>query len=569
MALDGIYISLLIRELEEKLISARVDKVHQPSKRELVFVMRTREYGTQRLLISAAGTSARLSLTKNSYENPDAPPMFCMLMRKHLLNAQLVSIRQKGLDRVIFLDFDATDDLGDPVKRTLALEIMAQSSNLALLDGDGVIIDAIRRTDAACPRPFIPQYRYQPPKGQDKLNIFESSAEDIAGSICGRLRENAGPVRVPEAGTILRTVEGVSPLIARELEYLSQGDEKKLADRITMLKLRAVSGAEPSLVSVSGEPKDFSYMPITQYGSLAENRSFPTLSECMDEFYRERDSVQRLRGRSDELIKTVERLISREAKTITVQREELARCADREQKRLYAELIEANLYRLKEKAAVYTVENYYDGNAPVNIPVSPLLTPVENSQRYYKEYRKLQTAEKILTERIGAGLEELEYLRQIRWELSLAATGAELAAIRQELVDNGYIRRRREKLKAAPSVPSEFTSPNGFRVLVGRNNFQNEKITFKTAKKNDWWFHAQKMPGSHVVIIGLGVEPAEEDKLFAARLAAEFSAGDPDAGVTVDYTRVKNLNKPVGGKTGFVTYHIYSSSVIKKEASHV
>ncbi len=557
MALDGIFLSLTLDELSEKIVGSRVDKIYQLSKREFIFVLRSRSYGSLRLFLSASGTSARIGLTVHAAENPDKPPMFCMLLRKHLSNALITGLEQLGLDRVVFLRFKTVNELGDTVNETLALEIMAQSSNLILLDADNVIIDAVHRVyPQDNKRILFPGQNYIPPSDQQKNDLRICDPSDLASEIF-----NSGPDLSVE---IMRRIQGVSPLIARELAFECSGLDD-LVERLTLIKTIVTSKkTEPYLFIQNDEPFDFSYMPVRQYGSLLHCETKESFSSLLDDFFYDRDLRLRIKSKSDDLFKTVDALIAKISRGISLMLIDLEKTRLRDKKKLYAELIEANIYRLPSSVSSYTVENYYDSGALVTIPVSPLLSPAQNCQKYYKEYRKAVTAEKILKERISSGETDLEYLRSVRYSLELAATYSEISQIRDDLAQNGFIRVRSQNNKRAkPPEPAEYESPGGYRILVGKNSAQNELITFKVASKKDWWFHAQKTPGSHVVLLSDGKKVPDEDMEYAAALAAFYSQKRGRGSVEVDYTMIKSLNKPTGGRSGFVTYHEYKSCVIR------
>lgn len=573
MALDGIFLHLLSEELKEVLIGSKVDKIHQTQKVELVFTMRTRS-GAYRLLLSASGNAPRLHLTTHSIENPPKPPMLCMLLRKHLGSATLVDIQQEGLDRILKLVFSSVNELGDRVTRTLVIEIMAQYSNIILLDENGVIIDSVKRVDntKSSVREVLPGLPYELPPGQNKLSITENTTDEIISAITSK--------NTKLNNAILSAMEGMSPVLCREIAFrtagmdavadeLSDSQKAKLAFEFEMLRNTVLNRTvSPNAVAdADGKLLDFSFIPITQYGSAAQYLSYESLSETLERFYFERERLARTKSKAEDLFKTINNLIERLAKKISNQMVELEECKDREEKKIFAELINANLYRLSKGSTVYELENYYDDYKTVAIDVKPELTPTENAQRYYKEYRKLRTAEEMLTKLIAEGREELSYLRTVLDELSRAETEREISEIRQELSDGGFVRQKNQgKVKRSqPMPPLEFDAPDGFKVYVGRNNIQNDKLSLKTAMKSDLWFHIQKAPGSHVILSLEGRTPTEKAMEFAAKTAAYYSSGRESGAVEVDYTEVRNLKKPVGSKPGFVIYHVYNSVLVKPE----
>ncbi|MBR3868929.1 MAG: NFACT family protein [Clostridia bacterium] len=577
MALDGIFLHLLSEELKEVLIGSKVDKIHQTQKVELVFTLRTRN-GAYRLLLSASGNAPRLHLTTHQIENPPKPPMLCMLLRKHLGSATLVDIQQEGLDRILNLVFSSVNELGDRVTRTLVIEIMAQYSNIILLDENGVIIDAVKRVDntKSSVREVLPSLPYELPPKQNKLSIIDDSSEDILSAITSK--------NTKLGNAILSSMEGMSPVLCREIAFrtagidavadeLTDNQKTKLAFELEMLKNTVLNRTvSPNAVAdADGKLLDFSFVPITQYGSAAQYLSYESLSETLERFYFERERLARTKSKAEDLFKNINNLIERLAKKISNQMAELEECKDREEKKIFAELINANLYRLSKGSSVYELENYYDDYKTVKIPVKPELTPTENAQRYYKEYRKLRTAEEMLTKLIAEGREELVYLRTVLDELSRAETEREISEIRQELSDGGFVKQKNQgKIKRSqPMPPLEIDAPDGFKVYVGRNNIQNDKLSLKTAMKSDLWFHIQKAPGSHVILALDGREPTEKAMEFAAKVAAYYSSGREAGAVEVDYTEVRNLKKPVGAKPGFVIYHVYNSVLVKPEIPEI
>lgn len=573
MALDGIFLHLLSEELKEILLGAKVDKIHQTQKTELVFTMRTRS-GAYRLLVSASGNAPRLHLTTHSIENPANPPMFCMLMRKHLGGATLLDIRQEGFDRILRLVFSSVNEIGDRVTRTLVIEIMAQYSNIILLDENGIIIDSIKRVDMSksSVRQILPSLEYQLPPMQNKLNILSDESAVIVDEIIKK------DTKLNNA--ILSCVEGMSPVLCREIAYrsggidavsscLSESQKTRLLFEIDILKNTVANRtvSPTSVADTDGKLLDFSFIPITQYGSAVKYNSCESLSEVLESFYYERERLARTKSKAEDLFKAVNNLIERLAKKISNQMTELEECKGREEKRIFAELINANLYRLSKGQVVYELENYYDENKVVRISVKPEFTPAENAQRYYKEYRKLRTAEEKLTQLIEKGRQDLEYLRTVLDELNRAETEREISEIRTELADGGFLKHKSNgKLKKnQPLPPLEFTSPDGFKVYVGRNNVQNDRLSFRMASKNDMWFHIQKAPGSHVILVLDGKTPTETAMEFAAKTAAYYSSGREAGSVEVDYTQVRNLKKPASANPGFVIYHVYNSVLAKPE----
>lgn len=571
MAIDGLFLHFIKEEIKEFAVGAKVDKLYLPTRHELVILLRTRTQ-TRRLFISVSGNAPRINFTRFTPENPANPPMLCMLLRKQLCGATVTDVRQLGYDRVLFIDFDATNEIGDRVKRTLVVEIMAQYSNCILLDENGVIIDALKRIDVSKSsfREILPQRTYELPPQQDKLNPEEATEEEI-------LRKVLFFTDKKLSSAILSSVSGVSPLTAREIAYrvtlsdpeinkLSDGVKQRLLHELAVLRGYIENGAEPCyVVSDTGEPVEFSFMPLTSLSLRGKLVAEESLSDILDFFFVEREKLLRAKSKAEDLFKTVSNLIERTSKKINNLREELLQAEDAETKRIYAELINANLYSLQKGSSEYEVADYYNDYKMTKIPAAEHLSPAQNAQRYYKEYRKAQTAKKVLAQQIEAASADLEYLETVRDELSRAETERELNEIRTELSGAGFLKSKTgtKNKKNAPMKPLEFISPNGSRVLVGRNNTQNDALTFKISSKNDIWFHAKKAPGSHVVLVCSEKEPLSEDIEFAAGVAAWYSSVRERGSVEVDYTKVRNIKKPPASRPGFVIYHVYSTLYVK------
>lgn len=571
MAIDGLFLHFIKEEIKEFAVGAKVDKLYLPTRHELVILLRTRTQ-TRRLFVSVSGNAPRINFTRFTPENPANPPMLCMLLRKQLCGATVTDVRQLGYDRVLFIDFDATNEIGDRVKRTLVVEIMAQYSNCILLDENGVIIDALKRIDASKSsfREILPQRTYELPPQQDKLNPEEATEEEI---LCKVLFFTDKKL----SSAILSSVSGVSPLTAKEIAYrvtlsdpeinkLSDGVKQRLLHELAVLRGYIENGAEPCyVVSDTGEPVEFSFMPLTSLSLRGKLVAEESLSDILDFFFVEREKLLRAKSKAEDLFKTVSNLIERTSKKINNLREELLQAEDAETKRIYAELINANLYSLQKGSSEYEVTDYYNDYKMTKIPAAEHLSPAQNAQRYYKEYRKAQTAKKVLAQQIEAASVDLEYLETVRDELSRAETERELNEIRTELSGAGFLKSKTgtKNKKNAPMKPLEFISPNGSRVLVGRNNTQNDALTFKISSKNDIWFHAKKAPGSHVVLVCSEKEPLPEDIEFAAGVAAWYSSVRERGSVEVDYTKVRNIKKPPASRPGFVIYHVYSTLYVK------
>lgn len=560
MGIDGIYLYQLKTEIENGLNNARIDKIHQPSKEELVLLLRSAS-GAKRLLISIRPSAPRINFTQNTLENPSEPPMFCMLMRKHLSGARFIRVEDNGFERVVTLLFEGTNEMGDRVRFSLVTELIGKQTNLVLVGADGRIIDSLRRSDIeAGGRMIQPGALYTLPEKQEKLNVIKTEPSEII--------EAVKTAAMPLSKALVSVVDGFSPLIAREIVVRAGCDTDKYSNDLISAEETALIGAladfkqklacpKPTvLVDDKGIPFEFSYTDITQYGTSAKKTNFSTLSELLDAVYTERDRKERIRSYANELFKLVNNLLSRTAKKIAIRKKEQEKCADGDNWRIYGELLKANLYAVERGVPYVDVQNYYDPELKtVRIPLNVTLTPAQNAQRYFKEYKKCCNAAAMLGQLIEESENELRYIESVADELGRASSVSDLNEIRSELALAGYIRERGDRKKQVrASAPLEFVSPDGHRVLVGRNNRQNDELTLRTASDGDMWFHTKNIPGSHVIVFCNGDELSDETVLFAAELAARHSKAAGSSSVPVDYTRVKYVKKPAGAKPGMVIY---------------
>lgn len=553
MAFDGIMMSMVRREMTAALAGARVAQIYQPARDELIISFRTAE-GTKKVLIRLTD-SPRIHISSVSVENPPVPPMLCMLLRKRLGGARLADITQPGNERVICLRFEAVNEIGDREELRLYVEIMGRYSNAVLTDGADRIIETVRRIDfsESEERVLLPKLPYELPASQDKLCV-ESCDEE---SICERIEELGGGDRA-----VLNAIQGISPMIARELIYRSA--DGGLMPQIRALKAMVEQGrGEPTLVyRADGSPMDFCFMDIRQYEGALEIRRFDSFSQLLDTFFADRDRIARMRAKSADLNRLLANAVERLSRKVNLQRADLKKCADREQLRIKGDLLQANLYRIERGSSSVTVENFYDeNNAPITIRLDPTRSPAMNAQRFYKEYNKAKTREIMLTEQIEKAVAELAYIGSVQDMLSRCETEAELSAIRSELREQGYIKAAKgaSKRKEKPLPPIEYMSSDGFRILVGRNNKQNDQLTLRTAAKNDIWLHTKGIHGTHVIVVGDGREISDTAIMEAARIAAAHSKGRDSSQVPVDYTRVKNVSKPNGALPGKVIYVNYNT----------
>ena len=571
MALDGIFLSKVKNELREKAVGLRVDKVNQPTRDEVILNLRGKGC-SYKLLLCVRADSPRLHFTSHNIDNPPVPPMFCMLLRKHLTGALIKDVRQHETDRIIFIDFDATNEIGDRVELTVVMEIMGKYSNMILISGEK-IIDSMKRVDftTSSVRQILPGLQYVLPPQQDKLSFETEDIERILDKILSYREKSL-------SSAVLNTIQGISPVVAREIAHKTAFEDTQISylDNQQIDNLKAVledlsksirSNTVYMLTEENGKPKDMSTIDVKQYGDLLKIKVYDSPAELLDDFYFERDRINRINHRGHELIKLLNNLVERTSRKLALQREELKRCEDKDTLKLYGELILANLYRLTKGVTYYEVENYYNNCEIIRIPCNPALSPTENQKKYYKDYRKSQTAEKMLAGLIEDGENEIVYLESVLDELSRADTDSEISAIRLELQNGGYIKNLKGKKQKPPKElpPIEFMSSDGFKILVGRNNIQNDKLSLKTAAKNDMWLHTQKIPGSHVIIVGDGKEISDESIEEAAVIAAYYSKAKDSSLVPIDYTRVKALKKPNGAKAGMVIYHEYWTIITKPD----
>lgn len=562
MALDGIFLSIVKKELSQ-LIGGRVDKIYQPSREEIVFAIRTRE-GSFKLLFNASAKDARVHITKAQIENPKTPPMFCMLMRKHLSSGKLCDIRQDGSERVLFFDFESVNEMGDLCKLTVAMEIMGRCSNLVLIAENGKIIDCIKRVgfDLSSVRPVLPGMIYEPVPRQDKLSLFEIDRE----TLCAKLSEQGAK---PLSKGLVNIIEGISPIFAREAQnYAAKGElpcselSEDTLDKLCFYLSRTANSIENGTNKLTvvktrdGDLKDFCFTEILQYGSLMVTSEAESACEVLDFFYTERDVSARRKQKAADLFKLLISTTERISRRIAVQKQELEDCRKRDEYKLCGDLLMANLYRIQKGDTKATVENFYDEGMPtIEIKLDSRLTPSQNAQKYYNDYRKADTAEKKLCELIKQGEQELWYIDSVFDSLTRATTEDEISVLREELAEEGYIRKSAAKAKAARSPkPYEFVSSDGFKILVGRNNRQNDKLTLKDSEKSDIWLHTHNIAGSHTVIVCGGKEPPMTTIEQAARLAALHSKAKSSSQVPVDYTQIRYVKKPSGAKPGMVIF---------------
>lgn len=567
MPLDAICLQAVVEEIAPLVEGSRIEKIQQPARDQVVLLLR----GNKRLLLCASPNQPRLHLTEILRDNPSQPPMFCMLLRKHLSSGRIVSVEQTPLERAVTFTIEATDELGEQSRFSLILELLGRHANLILCGRDGRIIDCLRRVDfeMSQERQVMPGLYYHLPPAQTRRDPLTMEREAFLALLTGQAPEK----------WLLDTFTAISPLVAREIVYCAygtaeaaHGDERLWDSFAAWRDSVKESTFTPVLLERNGKPIDFSYMEIGQYEQYAEKKVCENFSAMLDRFYVEREQAERVKQKGQDLLKTATNAVNRVRRRLAMQEKEYAQTQNREQYRINGELLTANFYRMERGMARVMVENYYEESCPqVEIPLDVRLSPQENAARYFKQYTKAKTAEKILTEQMEKGRAEMTYLESVVQEIAQAESEQDFNDIRAELTEGGYLRRGGKKPAGfqRQSKPREFRSTAGLRILVGRNNAQNDKLTTKTAQKWDVWLHTQKIHGSHVILCTDGAEPDEQSLYEAAVLAAWYSQGKEGSKVPVDYTPVKFVKKPAGSRPGMVVYTVYQTILAEPDGELV
>ena len=565
MAFDAFYLSCVQDEIRS-LREVRVEKIHQPSRDTVIFHLRHGE-GRTKLLFAPNPAAPPLHLTSAAPENPAEPPMFCMLLRKPLSGARLVEVTQPAMERAAVFTFDCIDELGDRVQKKLVAELMGRTCNLYLLAPDGRILDCLRRIglDETARRPALPGMYYQSPETVTKL---DPKALDTA-AYAALLRRPGADIL---SERLMDELGGLSPLVCREAALFAAGDVdarvETLDPETTGEKLflffreQLVHPKACYTADAAGTPRQFAFCPIRQYGAYREAEGFSAL---LDMFSTVRDRNDAMRQKSGTVRKTVQNLCTRLKRKIAIQEKELQQTYDRERLRQLGDIVTANLHKIVKGQPVLQAEDFYDEEMKViDIPISPILSPQQNAAKFYKDYARMKNAEKELTKQLTIGAEELRYLESVLEELNRASSDAELEEIKQELQAGGYLRPEggKKKMKQAKTAPLRFESTDGFPIYVGKNNRQNEELTFRLARKDDLWLHAQKVHGSHVIIACAGQPVPDDTVTQAAQLAAHYAETAGGQNIPVDVTPVKQVKKPPNAKPGMVIYHTYRTVIV-------
>ncbi len=568
MALDAAFLTFLTNELDSHLTGLRVEKIFMPSRDETVFVMRGHK--KERLLINASTNSPRICLTADDYEAPQVPPTFCMVMRKHFLGAKLLAVVMPDFERCVRIDFECKNDFFEPVNKSIVVELMGRSANMMLLDDDGKIIDAIRRVDLSdssgrCILPGVPYVPMPQQVGKTPLTLCDSADKIFENDEL--LLENA----------IMNNISGISPIVARELSYratgasgmrirqLGTGDRDRLFALICELKEKIKNhDCKPVIVKQNDTQKlvDFCFMKITQYGNFCENIAFESPSNTVEQFFGASAKKARFEQKTKDLFNAITRLSSRISRTCAVREKELKSAENAEKYRVYGELINANLYCMQNGMTKLVCENYYDNCKEISIPLRADRSPAQNAQLYFKKYTKAKNSAQILADLIKKDKDELDYLDSVFMALCDCETIADANGIREELINGGYLKRSRKAQKSEkPTAPRQFEK-DGYTILVGKNNIQNDYITVKMSRKNDLWLHTKNVHSSHVLIKTNGTTPPNNVIEYAASLCAYYSRAKDDLKVEVDYCPVQNVKKPVGAKPGMAVYDNYNTVIV-------
>ena len=568
MAFDTLCVKKIVEELNSTVIGGRIDKVHQPEKDELMIGIRTFEGGFK-LVLSASANNARVHFSDVSKENPKTPPMFCMLLRKHLASGKIVKVSQPDFERIIEIDVESYNDLGDLTTKHLICEIMGRNSNIILCDENYRIIDSAKHIDfsVSSVRQILPGLTYQTPPMQEKIPVLE--VEKLKSLKLDFSQSASTPDKA-----IMQAVSGISPCVAREIVFSAIGTNslvtgelsesyKKQIETKTSEFFQNIKFAPCIIFDPSGKPLDFSAVGVNYFGKNYPVKYFDTMNEVVANFYFERDKKERMHQKSADLLKLLNSNLERLTKKLVIQEKTLKDAENKEKYKIFGDLLTANLYRIEIGAPSVTVENYYEPDCPqIEIELSPQLSPSKNAQRYYKLFTKLKNAEIEMEKQRIATLSDIDYLESTLCSLENAETENDLNLIRSELSEEGYIKKiksgKREQKRE--SKPMHFISSDGFDIYVGKNNTQNDFLTLKFANSQDIWFHTKQIHGSHTVIkLGIDKEVPKTTMLEAAKLAAYYSKARESAQVPVDYTQIKNVKKPAGAKPGMVIYDNYNT----------
>ncbi len=571
MAYDGIVVSAIAKELNGILTDGRIDKIHQPEKDTIVISVRTRN-GGYRLLLCANPSCARVHLSSTTSENPMTPPMFCMLLRKHIGSGKITKIEQPEFERILLIHIESYDELGELSEKLLICELMGKHSNIILTNKDKKIIDSVYHVDFSVSgvRQILPGLIYTSPPSQNKFNPAMHNKDDI--------KKRLVKDEIPMYKQLLDAYSGISPLMAREAVYRACGDIDKTPSNASAEEIdktayvffkmieNTVNGKfEPCIAAecTSGKLLDFNALGISQFESLGEVTFYDSVNEAAEAFYYKKSSIHSLKQKGSDLMKFVNNNLDRCLKKLQLENEILEKSKNKEKYKVYGDLITANIYRINQGDKVLECENFYDEDAKIiEIPLNVDLSPSQNAQKYYLKYTKQKTAESETKKQKELNLKEIDYLESVKEAIELAESGTEISLIRDELTEQGYLKQRylkKQKKKQLPT-PLHFISDDGYDIYVGKNNTQNDYVTFKLSRSTDIWLHTKSIHGSHTIIrTADAMTVPDRTYVQAASLAAYYSKARNSKSVPVDYTEVKNVKKPTGAKPGMVIYTDYNT----------
>lgn len=574
MAFDGITIHAMVQELNRNLAGGRFNKIAQPETDELLITCKG-PGGQYRLLMSASASLPLIYFTEKNKPSPLTAPNFCMLLRKHIGSARISRIYQPGLERVIVFELEHLNEMGDPCKKQLIIELMGKHSNIIFCDDKNMILDSIKHVSShmSSVREVLPGREYFIPKTQEKLDPLTVTKEEFVDQVCTK------PMEISRA--LYQSLTGLSPMIAHELCLRASIEGNEPTEALTpaaRLHLyetfrRMMEDVEkgdffPNIIYRDGEPVEYAVFPMEQYGEEYTSQSFDTVSALLEAYYSTKNTITRIRQKSSDLRKIVQTALDRNRKKYLIQQKQMKDTEKKDKFKVYGELINTYGYGLEEGAKSFQALNYYT-NEEITIPLDPTMTPQENAKKYFDKYGKLKRTEEALTEQIAETESEIAHLESISNALDIALAENDLAQIKEELTECGYIRRHYtgKKKPAAKSKPFHYLSSDGYDIYVGKNNYQNDELTFKFATGNDWWFHAKKMAGSHVIV--KSKEGELPDRVFeeAGQLAAYYSKGRTAPKVEIDYIQKKHVKKPASAKPGFVVYYTNYSLMAEPDIS--
>lgn len=578
MAFDGITIAAMVQELNTYLGGGRFHKIAQPEADELLITGKG-AHGQRRLLMSASASLPLIYFTEKNKVSPLTAPNFCMLLRKHIGNARIFAIRQPGLERVVEFELEHLNELGDPCKKVLIMELMGKHSNIIFCDDKGMILDSIKHVSShmSSVREVLPGREYFIPMTQEKLDPLTVTEEAFLETVCKK------PCSISKA--IYTSLTGLSPVIAEEICFRASIDGSDAAQSLEpaagihlyhtflrMMEQVKKGDFTPNIIYRGEEPVEYSVLPLTQYGGEYRSQDFDSVSVMLETYYASRNTITRIRQKSSDLRRIVQTALERNRKKLFLQEKQMKDTAKKDKYKVYGELINTYGYGLEEGCKSFQALNYYT-NEEITVPLDPALTPSENAKKYFDRYGKLKRTEEALTEQIADTQSEIDHLESISNALDIALAESDLSQIKDELTEYGYIKRhyagKKGQKMQAKSKPFHYISSDGFDIYVGKNNFQNDELTFKFANGSDWWFHAKKMPGSHVLVRTNGKELPDRTFEEAASLAAYYSKGRDQDKVEIDYVLKKEVKKPASAKPGFVVYYTNYSMMASTDISGI